>query len=59
MSSEAVHYEIKVDFIKDGDSKLGESSKIDALAHEFEIFIKNQDMEEKEMLLNLGIKYIE
>jgi len=58
LSSDAVHYELKADLIKDGDSKLGESSKIDALALEFEIFINNQDIEEKEMLLKLGIEYI-
>jgi len=58
LSSDAVHYELKADLIKDGDSKLGESSKIDALALEFEIFINNQDIKEKEMLLKLGIEYI-
>ena len=59
LSSEAVHYEIKADLIKDGDSKLGENSKIDALAQEFENYINNQDIEEKEMFLKLGLKYIE
>ena len=59
LSNEAVHYEIKADFIKDGNSKSGENSKIDALALEFETFIKNQEIEEKETLLKLGIEYIE
>jgi len=58
LSSDAVHYELKANLIKDGDLKLGESSKIDALALEFKIFMNNQDIEEKEMLLKLGIEYI-
>jgi len=59
LSNEAVHYEIKADITKDSNSKSGENSKIDALTLEFETFIKNQEIEEKETLLKLGIEYIE
>jgi len=59
MSGEAVHYEIKADMIKEGESKTVTTSKIDALAHEFKQFLESQDLEEKELLLELGVGYIE
>jgi len=59
MSGEATHYEIKANVIKEGESKPSTTSKIDALANEFEQFIESQDLKEKETLLELGIGYIE
>lgn len=59
LSSDAVHYEIKANVSRDPDKKLSQNSKIDALAREFELFLKTQDMVEKEILLEMGIGYIE
>lgn len=59
MSGEAVHYEIKADVIKEGESKTETTSKINALAQEFKQFLESQDLKEKETLLELGIGYIE
>jgi len=59
MSGEAVYYEIKANVINEGESKPSITSKIDALAYEFEQFLKSQDLKEKETLLELGIGYIE
>lgn len=59
MSNEAVHYEIKANMDKDGESRSSETSKIDALAQEFKLFLQKQDIKEKETLLKLGMSYIE
>ena len=58
-SSEAIHYEIKANVIKEGESKASETSKIDALSNEFEVFLRKQDIDEKETLLKLGLEYIQ
>jgi hypothetical protein len=58
-SSEAVHYEIKANVIKEGEAKASETSKIDALANEFEVFLRKQSIEEKETLLKIGLEYIQ
>jgi len=59
LSGEAIHYEIKANVVKDGESKPSVTSKIDALAHEFKQFLESQDLKEKETILELGISYIE
>ena len=59
LSGEAVHYEIKANIIKEGESKQATTSKIDALANEFKQFIESQDLKESETILELGIGYIE
>jgi len=59
ISTEAVHYEIKANVIKDDESKTSTTSKIEALANEFKQFLENQDLKEKETLLELGMAYIE
>jgi DNA repair exonuclease SbcCD nuclease subunit len=59
MSGDAVHYEIKADVVKEGESKSTATSKIDALANEFQRFLNSQDLKEKETILELGIGYIE
>jgi len=58
-SSEAVHYEIKANIIKEGEAKASETSKIDALANEFEVFLRKQSIDEKETLLKIGLEYIQ
>jgi len=42
LSSKAVHYEIKADMLRGGDSKSWVNSKIDALTLEFETFLDDQ-----------------
>ena len=60
ISNNAVHFEIKANIIKkDEDKKQPSSSRIDALVNEFKKYIEAQDIKEKEMLLELGIGYIE
>jgi hypothetical protein len=58
LSSEAAHFEIKTDIVKDQNSKSNETSKIENLSNEFEIFIENQNIKEKKILLKLGLNYI-
>jgi len=57
--SDAVHFEIKANVKKDGEAKTSSTSKIDALTREFKQFVENQDISDKETLLELGIGYIE
>ncbi|KYK20256.1 DNA repair exonuclease [Thermoplasmatales archaeon SG8-52-2] len=59
MSSEAVHYEIKANVLKEGDSSISANSKIDALTSEFKQFLEKQNIPEKDILLELGIGYID
>lgn len=59
LSTDAIHYEIKVDMIKDDKINQSSSSKINALVNEFKQYIKGQEIKEKEILLKLGIGYIE
>jgi len=57
--SEAVHFEIKANVKKDDSAKTSSTSKIDALTREFKQFVENQELSDKETLLELGIGYIE
>jgi len=59
LSSNAVHFEIKANVAKDEDKKIQTNSKIDALAQEFKQFLEDQNVKEKNILLDLGIGYIE
>jgi len=59
MSSEAIHYEIKANVIKDGENQTTADSKIDALTSEFKQFLEKQNIPEKDTLLELGIGYID
>jgi len=59
LSGEAIHYEIKANVVKDGESKPSTTSKIDALTREFKQFLNSQDLKEKEIILELGMSYIE
>jgi len=57
-SNKAAHYEIKAVIVRDGDSEFSENSRINALSQEFRTFLGNQNIEEKETLLELGMDYI-
>lgn len=59
MSNEAIHYELKANVINEGEKGQTTTSKIDALAIEFKQFLENQNLKEKETLLELGIGYID
>jgi DNA repair exonuclease SbcCD nuclease subunit len=59
ISGDAVHFEIKADVLKDGESKSATTSKVEALTNEFKQFLENLDLDEKETILELGIGYIE
>jgi len=58
-SNKAAHYEIKAMIVRDGDSGFSENSRINALSQEFRTFLGNQNIEEKETLLEIGMDYIE
>lgn len=57
-SNKAAHYEIKAVIVRDSDSVFSENSRINALSQEFRTFLGNQNIEEKETLLELGMDYI-
>ncbi|MBN2066320.1 MAG: DNA repair exonuclease [Candidatus Thermoplasmatota archaeon] len=59
MTGNAIHYEIKANVAQEGGSPPSTTSRIDALAHEFKQFIDSQELKEKEVLLELGLGYIE
>ena len=59
LGSKAVHYEIKADIIKEGETGTSVGSKIDVLVNEFKLFLENQNIKERETLLELGLGYIE
>ena len=58
LTSKALHFEIKADTIKNNSAIINENSYIDSLAQEFELFLNNQNIENKELFLKLGINYI-
>jgi exonuclease SbcD len=59
LSSDAIHFEIKAMMTKDEGVRSHTSSKIDALVNEFEHYLEQLQLEDKETLLKLGIGYIE
>ena len=59
LSNDAIHFEIKTNVVKEDSEKIQTSSKIDVLAQEFKLFLDGQDVKEKNILLDLGIGYIE
>ena len=58
LSSDAIHLEMKANVIKD-ENQIQTSSKIDALATEFKLFLDKSELADKEIILELGIGYIE
>jgi len=59
LSSKAVHFEIKANVKKEGETEKSSTSKIDALTNEFKRFVESQDLKERDTILELGICYIE
>jgi hypothetical protein len=59
LSSNAVHYEIKANILKEDGKKPFTSSKIGALVNEFKNYVESQEIKEKEVILELGVGYIE
>ena len=58
-SKDALHYEIKANIVREGESKPSETSKIDALSREFNKYMIDLDIKEKNVLLKLGNEYIQ
>jgi DNA repair protein SbcD/Mre11 len=54
----AVHFEIKSTRSKSDDTVLDEGYKMKSLADEYKKFLATQQLAEKEMLLKLGLEYI-
>lgn len=59
LSKDAIHCEIKADIAKERDATQETTSRIDALVHEFKQFLDSRQLQEKEILLDLGVGYIE
>ena len=59
LSKGAVHFEIKSDVIKEGETRISENYKIDSVANEFKKFLRGQKIQEKEILLKMGLDYIQ
>ena len=59
LSGGAVHYEIKANVVDEANVKRYETAKIGALINEFDLFLKDQKVEEKQTLRKLGMEYIE
>lgn len=57
--SRAVHFEIKSNIINEGEKNINENSKIESIADEFEKFLQDKEIKEKDHLLKLGLKYIQ
>lgn len=58
-SKGAVHFEIKSDVLKEGDSRINIDYKIESVAGEFEKFLRRQRLQNRKILLNLGLEYIQ
>lgn len=59
LCKEATHYELKVNIESNTDEKIIKNSRINTLSKEYNTFINNQNFNEKQLLLELGMKYIE
>ena len=55
----ATHYEIKASIKKGNNGNIIKNSKIDALSREYTYFLNNQNLKERQLFLELGMKYIE
>jgi DNA repair exonuclease SbcCD nuclease subunit len=56
---ESVHFEIKSDVIQEGEKCISENHKIESLTDEFTKFIEGQEIVEKDLVRQLGLKYIQ
>jgi DNA repair exonuclease SbcCD nuclease subunit len=59
LSKGAVHFEIKSDITREGEVQVNERYKIESIANEFEKFLKKQEVSDREVLLKLGLEYIQ
>jgi len=59
ISDEAIHFEIKTNLIKEDKTNTSSSPKLDALSNEFKQYLDSLEINEKEIILDLGIGYIE
>ncbi|MFH1100880.1 MAG: exonuclease SbcCD subunit D [Methanobacteriota archaeon] len=55
----SIHYELKTNILKNEQEKPQGTSRIGALVNEFERFLDNESIKEKNTLRKLGIDYIE
>jgi len=59
LSKGAVHFEIKSDVTRGDEVQISENYKIESIGNEFEKYLKRQQVSEKEVLLKLGLEYIQ
>jgi len=59
LCKDATHYEIKANIESNNEEKITKNSKMNALAKEYTYFINDQNFKEKQLLLELGMNYIE
>ncbi|UCD14062.1 MAG: exonuclease SbcCD subunit D [Thermoplasmatales archaeon] len=59
LSKGSVHFEIKSDVLKEEESQISENYKIESIAGEFEKYLRKQQLPDKEVLLKLGLEYIQ
>ena len=57
--NKAIHFEIKSSILNQGEKKIDENSKIESISEEFEKFLKDKKIKEKDYLLKLGLEYIQ
>jgi DNA repair exonuclease SbcCD nuclease subunit len=56
---DATHYEIKANILNENNEKILMNSKMEVLTKEYSNFIKDQNLKDEKLLLELGINYIE
>ncbi|MFW6120379.1 MAG: metallophosphoesterase family protein [Petrotogales bacterium] len=59
VSKGAVHFEIKSDVIREGELRINENYRIESIASEFEKYLGKQEISDKDILLKLGLEYIQ
>jgi DNA repair exonuclease SbcCD nuclease subunit len=59
LSKGAVHFEIKSDVTREGELRISENYKIESIASEFEKYLRRQEIPHEEVLLKLGLDYIQ
>jgi DNA repair exonuclease SbcCD nuclease subunit len=59
LCKDATHYEIKANILNENNEKILMNSKMEVLTKEYSNFIKDQNLKDEKLLLELGINYIE
>ena len=59
LCKDATHYEIKANIKSDSNTEIIKNSKMGALSKEYAYFMKDQNLKEKKLLLELGMNYIQ